>query len=87
MAWLNSYESYVVAVAVAAFYNVGWVVIVLQASSQLEFVWFHTRDEKHVKWVDCLKAALSDLQAYVKAHHTTGLVWSKTVSSMDIVLM
>lgn len=87
MAWLNSYESYVVAVAVAAFYNVGWVVIVLQASSQLEFVWFHTRDDKHVKWVDCLKAALSDLQAYVKAHHTTGLVWSKTVSSMDIVLM
>lgn len=87
MAWLNSYEAYVVAVAVAAFYNVGWVVIVLQASSQLEFVWFHTRDDKHVKWVDCLKAALSDLQAYVKAHHTTGLVWSKTVSSMDIVLM
>ena len=84
MAWLNSYEAYVV---VAAFYNVGWVVIVLQASSQLEFVWFYTRDENFVNWVDCLKAALSDFQAYVKAHHTTGLVWSRTVSSVDIVLM
>lgn len=26
----------------------------------------------------CLKDALTDLQAYVKANHTTGLVWSKT---------
>ena len=34
-----------------------------------------------MNWVNCLKAALSDLQAYVKAHHTTGLVWSKTVSN------
>ncbi|CAH3188841.1 unnamed protein product [Porites evermanni] len=39
---------------------------------------FKGKDEKHVNWVNCLKAALSDLQAYVKAHHTTGLVWSKT---------
>ena len=33
-----------------------------------------------MEWVGCLKGALADLQAYVKAHHTTGLVWSKTVS-------
>lgn len=33
-----------------------------------------------MEWVASLKGALTDLQTYVKAHHTTGLVWSKTVS-------
>ncbi|XP_074608508.1 adenylyl cyclase-associated protein 2-like [Acropora palmata] len=36
------------------------------------------KDDTHVEWVKCLKDALTDLQAYVKANHTTGLVWSKT---------
>lgn len=39
---------------------------------------FKEKDKTHVEWVTCLKGALTDLQAYVKAHHTTGLVWSKT---------
>ncbi|XP_020617448.1 adenylyl cyclase-associated protein 2-like [Orbicella faveolata] len=39
---------------------------------------FKEKDKTHVEWVSCLKGALADLQAYVKAHHTTGLVWSKT---------
>lgn len=36
------------------------------------------KDDTHVDWVKCLKDALNDLHAYVKANHTTGLVWSKT---------
>lgn len=39
---------------------------------------FKDKDQKHVDWVNSLKGALTDLQAYVKKHHTTGLVWSKT---------
>ncbi|XP_078384537.1 LOW QUALITY PROTEIN: adenylyl cyclase-associated protein 1-like [Oculina patagonica] len=39
---------------------------------------FKDKDPTHAEWVKCLKNALTDLQAYVKSHHTTGLVWSKT---------
>ncbi|RMX46727.1 hypothetical protein pdam_00015675 [Pocillopora damicornis] len=39
---------------------------------------FKGKDETHVEWVKCLKNSLTDLHAYVKAHHTTGVVWSKT---------
>ena len=41
----------------------------------------HSRDKKHVEWVKCVNDLLTELHLYVKDHHTTGLVWSKTVSS------
>ncbi|KAG5874669.1 hypothetical protein JTB14_011756 [Gonioctena quinquepunctata] len=34
------------------------------------------KDKKHVEWVKAWVQTLSDLQAYVKQYHTTGLVWS-----------
>lgn len=36
------------------------------------------KDKKHVDWVKAWVQTLGDLQAFVKQHHTTGLVWSKT---------
>ncbi|KAJ7319449.1 F-actin-capping protein subunit alpha [Desmophyllum pertusum] len=41
---------------------------------------FKDKDPTHDQWVKSLKGALNDLHAYVKANHTTGLVWSKTGS-------
>lgn len=35
------------------------------------------KDKKHVEWVKAWTETLSELQKYVKQHHTTGLVWSK----------
>lgn len=34
------------------------------------------KDKKHVDWVKAWVQTLSELQAFVKQHHTTGLVWS-----------
>lgn len=34
------------------------------------------KDKKHVAWVSSFMTLLSDLQAYVKQYHTTGLVWN-----------
>lgn len=34
------------------------------------------KDKKHVDWVKAWIQTLSELQAYVKQYHTTGLVWS-----------
>lgn len=34
------------------------------------------KDKKHVEWVKAWIQTLSELQAYVKQHHTTGLVWA-----------
>lgn len=34
------------------------------------------KDKSHVEWVRAWVATLADLQAYVKQHHTTGLVWN-----------
>lgn len=34
------------------------------------------KDKRHVEWCRAWVQLLSDLQAYVKQHHTTGLVWS-----------
>ncbi|KPJ08725.1 Adenylyl cyclase-associated protein 2 [Papilio machaon] len=36
------------------------------------------KDKRHVEWCRAWVQLLSDLQAYVKQHHTTGLVWSGT---------
>lgn len=37
---------------------------------------FKEKDKKHVEWVKAWVQTLSDLQMFVKQHHTTGLVWS-----------
>lgn len=34
------------------------------------------KDKKHVDWVKAWVQTLSELQAYVKQYHTTGLVWA-----------
>lgn len=34
------------------------------------------KDKKHVEWVKSWVQTLSELQQFVKQHHTTGLVWS-----------
>ena len=37
-------------------------------------------DKKHVDWVKAYLSIWTELQAYIKEFHTTGLAWSKTVS-------
>ncbi|KAK1340159.1 hypothetical protein QTO34_018723 [Cnephaeus nilssonii] len=37
-------------------------------------------DKKHVEWVKTYLSIWTELQAYIKEFHTTGLAWSKTVS-------
>lgn len=37
--------------------------------------WFF-RDKTHVDWTKAWLQVLTDLQRYVKQHHTTGLVWN-----------
>lgn len=34
------------------------------------------KDKKHVEWVKAWIQTLSDLQSFVKQHHTTGLIWA-----------
>lgn len=38
-------------------------------------------DLRHVDWVKSYLNIWSELQTYIKEHHTTGLTWSKTVSA------
>uniref|UniRef100_A0A8C4XAN9 Cyclase associated actin cytoskeleton regulatory protein 2 n=1 Tax=Erpetoichthys calabaricus TaxID=27687 RepID=A0A8C4XAN9_ERPCA len=38
-------------------------------------------DVRHVEWVRSYLRIWTELQAYIKEHHTTGLVWSKNVSA------
>ena len=42
------------------------------------------RDKTHVDWVKAYVAIWTDMQKYIKDHHTTGLAWSKTVSPLKI---
>ncbi|KAK9767971.1 suppressor of rasval19 [Basidiobolus ranarum] len=37
---------------------------------------FKDKDRKHTVWANSFIALLTDLQAYVKEYHTTGLVWN-----------
>ncbi|EPY78467.1 adenylyl cyclase-associated protein 1 [Camelus ferus] len=37
-------------------------------------------DKKHVDWVKAYLSIWTELQAYIKEFHTTGLAWSKTVT-------
>lgn len=41
------------------------------------------KDKRHAEWCRAWVQLLSDLQAYVKQHHTTGLVWS---GEIDLLL-
>nr|XP_019960091.1 PREDICTED: adenylyl cyclase-associated protein 1-like [Paralichthys olivaceus] len=39
---------------------------------------FKEKDKTHVEWVKIYVSIWTDLQNYIKKHHTTGLTWSKT---------
>ncbi|XP_042362059.1 adenylyl cyclase-associated protein 1 [Plectropomus leopardus] len=36
------------------------------------------KDDKHVEWVKAYLRIWTEMQEYIKKHHTTGLTWSKT---------
>ena len=42
-------------------------------------------DKKHVDWVKAYLSIWTELQAYIKEFHTTGLAWSRTVSSHPLL--
>ncbi|KAK3531948.1 hypothetical protein QTP86_001831 [Hemibagrus guttatus] len=39
---------------------------------------YKDKDKTHVDWVKAYLSIWTELQAYIKQHHTTGLIWSKT---------
>ncbi|KAJ8268193.1 hypothetical protein COCON_G00133650 [Conger conger] len=39
---------------------------------------YKEKDKKHVDWVRAYLSIWNELQGYIKQHHTTGVVWSKT---------
>ncbi|KAM9384134.1 adenylyl cyclase-associated protein 1 [Pholidichthys leucotaenia] len=39
---------------------------------------YKDKDKTHVDWVKAYLAIWTNLQNYIKQHHTTGLIWSKT---------
>lgn len=41
-------------------------------------------DRRHVDWVRSYLSIWTEMQAFIKQHHTVGLVWSKTVSTTCI---
>lgn len=45
------------------------------------FILINHRDKTHVEWARTWVQLLTDLQAYVKQYHTTGLVWAKAGSA------
>lgn len=42
------------------------------------------RNKIHIDWCKAWVQTLTDLQQYVRQHHTTGLVWGKTVAPAGI---
>lgn len=46
---------------------------------------FCASDRRHVDWVTSYLSVWTEMQAFIKEHHTTGLVWSKTVSTMSFL--
>uniref|UniRef100_A0A087X5K0 Adenylyl cyclase-associated protein n=1 Tax=Poecilia formosa TaxID=48698 RepID=A0A087X5K0_POEFO len=42
---------------------------------------YKEKDKTHVDWVKAYVSIWTELQNYIKQHHTTGLSWSKTVSN------
>ena len=46
------------------------------------------RDKNHVDWVRSWVQVLTELQAFVKQHHTTGLVWNNNgIVVISIVIL
>lgn len=45
---------------------------------KIHLVFYTYRDKVHAEWCKAWIQTLSDLQQYVRQHHTTGLVWAKT---------
>ena len=43
------------------------------------------KNHVHVEWVKSWLQTLTELQAYVKQFHTTGLVWNKSGTRMKII--
>ncbi|CAL8292478.1 unnamed protein product [Merluccius merluccius] len=39
---------------------------------------YKEKDKTHVDWVKAYNSIWTEMQNYIKTHHTTGLVWSKT---------
>lgn len=52
----------------------------LLCKNNLLVSWSGCSDPCHVEWVRSYLSIWTELQAFIKQHHTTGLVWSKTVS-------
>uniref|UniRef100_A0A8C6TI37 Adenylyl cyclase-associated protein n=1 Tax=Neogobius melanostomus TaxID=47308 RepID=A0A8C6TI37_9GOBI len=48
---------------------------------------YKEKDKLHVDWVKAYNSIWTELQTYIKAHHTTGLSWSKTVRSRGLGLL
>lgn len=46
----------------------------------LKYLCHPHRDRTHVDWVKAYLSVWTELQGYIKQHHTTGLTWSKSVS-------
>lgn len=46
----------------------------------MQFIDFFRRDKTHVEWCKAWVQTLTDLNQYVRQHHTTGLVWAKTAN-------
>uniref|UniRef100_A0A3Q2PUI8 Adenylyl cyclase-associated protein n=1 Tax=Fundulus heteroclitus TaxID=8078 RepID=A0A3Q2PUI8_FUNHE len=44
---------------------------------------YKDKDKTHVDWVKAYVSIWTELQNYIKQHHTTGLSWSKTVSHQN----
>lgn len=45
------------------------------------YMFVSPRDRRHVDWVRSYLLIWTEMQAFIKQHHTTGLVWSKSVST------
>lgn len=45
---------------------------------------FPPSDRRHVDWVRSYLSVWTEMQSFIKQHHTTGLVWSKSVSTTYI---
>lgn len=54
----------------------GFLLIVFVSFSFLS--WFLNRDKNHVEWCRAWVQTLTELQKYVRQHHTTGVVWAKS---------
>lgn len=47
---------------------------------------YKEKDTKHIEWIRTFLGLLTDLQAYIKEYHTTGLTWGLGGESLKTVL-